>query len=207
MKYNGTNLDSRPSDRARRGRLSACLLSVAGACCLLFSVSSPLEASPDVPREYRIKAAYLHKFLLFVKWPDAVRTQPQKAFIAVVGDSPFDDAFDEVVGQPVGPDGARLTVVNYATVGELVDAAPAARYHLVFVAKAHRAHVPELLAALKDRPIVTVADHEGFLEAGGMINLVLHKNTVRWEINRDAFAKADLGVHSQLLRNAVRVVP
>ena len=53
--------------------------------------------------------------------------------------------------------------------------------------------------------ILTVADQDGFCQAGGMINLVSVKNRVAFEVNLTATAKARLRVSSQLLKLA-RVV-
>ena len=64
----------------------------------------------------------------------------------------------------------------------------------------------KILEEVRGKPILTVGDTTGFLEAGVMMNLVEVGNKIRWEINRKPAKKAGLKMSSQLLRNALRVV-
>jgi hypothetical protein len=47
--------------------------------------------------------------------------------------------------------------------------------------------------------VLTVADFEGFLEEGGMIQLFSENNRVRFAINVDAAVRAKLKLSSKLL--------
>jgi hypothetical protein len=50
-----------------------------------------------------------------------------------------------------------------------------------------------------------VASHEGFLQMGGMINLVRSENVIQFEINLRASKKAGLELNARLLDVALRV--
>lgn len=64
-----------------------------------------------------------------------------------------------------------------------------------------------ILEAVKGSGVLTVADTEGFLDAGGMINLLLDPDRkICFEINLDATRQSGLEVSSKLLRLAKRVV-
>ena len=64
----------------------------------------------------------------------------------------------------------------------------------------------EIVKELKGSRTLTIADVDGFLKYGGMINLVKVKKKIRWEVNRTPLKKANIRLSSQLLRSAVRVV-
>ncbi|PYP25425.1 MAG: hypothetical protein DMD51_08585 [Gemmatimonadetes bacterium] len=65
----------------------------------------------------------------------------------------------------------------------------------------------EVLANLRNRPILTVSDDAGFAERGGMIRFVTDQNRIRLQINLDAAQAASLTVSSKLLRVADIVTP
>ena len=62
-----------------------------------------------------------------------------------------------------------------------------------------------ILDRIKGKPILTVGDVENFVETGGMINLVMVGNKVRWEINHTQIKECGLRLSSQLLRTALKV--
>ena len=164
----------------------------------------PAIAEPDVSREYKIKAAFLYKFLLFVERPRERHTD--KILIAIVGKDPFETAFDAVEGKPIGAGKAVLEVRRYASVEDMLDSS-ASECDLAFVDIAGgQDELGTALRQLADKGVLTVGDAEGFLEAGGMIGFVMRDNKVRWEINQAAVRRARLQMSSQLLRNAVRVI-
>lgn len=188
----------------RSGRPHPRYLSALLVLAVVALICRPAIAEPDVSREYKIKAAFLYKFLLFVEPPRERRTD--KIVIAILGGDPFENAFDTVEGKPIGAGKAVLEVHRYASVEDMLDKS-LPQCDLAFVDIAGGQH--ELKAALRqltDRGILTVGDAKGFLEAGGMIGFVMRKNKVRWEINQAAVRRARLKMSSQLLRNAVRVI-
>jgi hypothetical protein len=57
---------------------------------------------------------------------------------------------------------------------------------------------------LKGCSVLTVADMDGFTEAGGVINFVREGTKIRFRINNDVAAKEGLKISSKLLSLAVR---
>jgi hypothetical protein len=64
----------------------------------------------------------------------------------------------------------------------------------------------EIIKALKDSPVLTVGEMDGFLESGGIINFLMEDKKVRFEINAVAVKRSKLKISSKLLRLAKRVV-
>ena len=72
----------------------------------------------------------------------------------------------------------------------------------MFIGSSLKKRLPEVLAALENRSVLTVSDMMGFLRRGGMINFVIQEDTVRFDINLEAAQRAELKVSSQLLKVA-----
>ena len=80
------------------------------------------------------------------------------------------------------------------------------RCHLLFICPSEKKTVNEIIDLVKDQGVLTVADTQGFLDAGGIVNFVIEDNKVRFDINLTASENAGLKIRSQLLRLAKKVV-
>ena len=80
------------------------------------------------------------------------------------------------------------------------------RCHLLFICPSEKKTVNEIIGLVKNQGVLTVADTQGFLDAGGIVNFVIEDNKVRFDINLTASEKAGLKIRSQLLRLAKKVV-
>ncbi len=155
--------------------------------------------------EYKIKAAYLYNFLLFAEWPEhnEQETSEKTITIGIIGKDPFGDSFDEVEGRFIKSKKKKLIIKRF---GPYKKGLNLKQCHILFIASSERNNCEELLVAVEGSPVLTVSDFDGFLESGGMINLVKFRRKIRWEINQTPVKKAKLRLSSQILRNAVRVV-
>lgn len=156
--------------------------------------------------EYQIKAVYLYNFLLFVQWPKNNNDtgQPDKTItIGILGDDPFADSFAQVEGKLIGSKKKILVIERLGPYNKDTDLS---NCQLLFIDDSEKKNFKPLLRTLSGRPVLTVADTKGFLEAGGIINLVELRKKIRWEINQTPAKLARLRLNSQLLRNAVRIV-
>lgn len=147
----------------------------------------------QAPTEYQVKAAYLFNFLKFVVWPDGSFADPLAPIvIGVVGEDPFGSTLPQVVtGKTV--QGRDLVIRNYRT-GENLRGA-----QILFISASERKHLPAILSSLRGSSVLTVADMEGFLDAGGMIQFVNENDRVRFAINVEATTQGRLKMSSKLL--------
>ena len=77
---------------------------------------------------------------------------------------------------------------------------------LIFICASEQPYLRNLLEPLQNERILTVADMPEFLEKGGMINFLIKKSKVRFEINTAALKRVKLAAHAKLLRLAVRIL-
>ncbi|MCM0081942.1 YfiR family protein [Geomonas sp. Red32] len=168
--------------------------------CLLGS--SIWLASPSAARsgagEYQLKAAFLYNFLKFVDRPAEAVTSPTTICIGILGRDPFEDALDSLKGKLAK--GRRVVVLRVRSVEE------ARSCDLLFVSASEKGRLSHLLKQANTLHLLTVADQQGFCEAGGMINLVTVNNRIAFDVNLAAANRARLKISSQLLRLAHSVL-
>lgn len=172
--------------------LKLILFEFALLACVQFAISSEGHAQEALP-EYQVKAAYLFNFLKFVEWPSNAFPDPLAPFvIGIVGDDPFGSALPEVVvGKTV--QGRDLVIRRYHP-GESLRGAS-----ILFISVSEKKRLSQILAGLQGSSVLTVGDMDGFLDAGGMIQLISENDRVRFAINVDATNRARLKVSSKLL--------
>ena len=149
--------------------------------------------------EYDIKAVYLYNFLLFITWPPS---ETEELVIGIVGDDPFGKAFREVEDTAVKGTAKKLLIKHF---GRYRSQEALGGCDILFISESEKGDFEKITATVKNRPVLTVGDSPGFLARGGMINLVIINDTVRWEIHRTRIEAARLKLTSQLLQSAARV--
>lgn len=174
---------------SRRGVVKVGLFTLLVACAL---VGGSPAAEAQALREYQIKAAFLYNFLKFVDWPSQALPETSDAItICVFGDDPFGEALDFIKDKMVR--GRRLAIRRLGPVTNLEAC------HVLFIGASEEARVPQVMQSLRGSSVLTVGEMERFAEAGGIINFVLEKNKVRFEINLNSAERAGLKLSSQLL--------
>lgn len=151
--------------------------------------------------EYQVKAVFLFNFTQFVEWPeDAFATPGAPLVIGILGQDPFENYLDDVVrGEKAG--GHPIIIKRFQGIEAARDC------QLLFVGEPESRWPYNMLAALKDRSILTVGDSDEFSKHGGMIDFITKQGKIRLQINMEAVHAADLTVSSKLLRLADIVKP
>ena len=177
---------------------TAVLLVVAWVLTCGVSSAHADHAQPPASREYRIKAAFLFNFIKFIEWPAEAFPDPSSPItLAVLGEDPFGAALDSIDGKTLK--GRRLVVKRYARVRDLNFP------HVLFISSSENMHLPQIVEILNNSTVLTVGEEGQFTHLGGIINFVIRKNKIRFEINMDAAERAGLTISSKLLRLATVV--
>lgn len=160
---------------------------------LLLALSPAALSQSDDDAEYRVKLAFLYNFAQFIQWPpEAFHDQAAPLTLCVAGQNPFRGEIEqelrgrEVNGHPVEIKKLRPNDDPKAC-------------HMVFVPASERKQTEKLLAALKGSSTLTVGETQGFADLGGIINLTLDQNKLRFEVNLDAAMQTQLKISSKLL--------
>ncbi len=154
----------------------------------------------QIATEYQIKAAFLFNFAKFVEWPPSSFSDASAPLrICVFGRDPFGDELLNITKDKT-VNGRRLEV------DQGVDLQAARTCQILFIGSSEKRRMKEVLASLSGTSVLTVAENEGFAEQGGMINFVLEKSRVQFEVNRKTAEQAGLKISSKLLSVAKLVV-
>ena len=157
--------------------------------------------------EYLIKAGFIYNFANLVQWPSTSFAQPDSPIVIVIlGEDHFGTTLDHALeGKKVN---ARPFVIKRArSVSELQRAlGPQKECQILYVSSSEMSHLSEAIQMLKGVPVLTIGETPGFAKNGGIINLILEDNKVRFEVNVQAAKEADLNISSRLLALA-RIIP
>ena len=175
------------------GRWQAC----SAAVVLLTSIFSWAQASK--PSESQVEAAYLYNFGKFVTWPSDRAATPETFNICVLGKDPFGPILDETVnGEQIN--GKKVGILRISRVQE------ARSCNILFVSSSEEKRLPTIVVEAQRMHVLTVSDMPHFAERGGTIGLINHNDRVRFEVNRTRAEECHLGLSSELLKVAVRVI-
>jgi hypothetical protein len=163
------------------------------------ALAFPCRCAAQQASEYEIKAVYLYNFLHFITGPSL---KSDSLVIGIVGDDPFGKAFREVEDTAVKGTAQKLLIKRFGKYREGEDLSGC---DILFISGSEKGNFEKITGAVKSKPVLTVADSPGFLARGGMINLVMISDKVRWEMNRTRIEAAGLKLASQLLQSAVKV--
>jgi hypothetical protein len=178
---------------------SGAWLSSALALLAFFVCTSRSQAQTGTQHEYELKAGVLYHIIEYVEWPKDSQSNSTSAIqIGLLGQLPFADALQVLNGKTI--QGRELIVKR------LPDLQAASSCQVVFIGASEKPRVPEIMAEVKNRPVLTVSEIDGFAENGGMVNLIAGPNRIIMEINREVTSRARLSISSQLLKLA-RVFP
>jgi hypothetical protein len=147
--------------------------------------------------EYDVKAAFVLNFVRYTEWPAAKRTPPLR--LCLLDDDPFDGRLGTVVSdEPWNGGGIEVHVVS--------DMRRARECHLLYVPENRSGMFASNISVLADTPVLTVGEHERFLQQGGIIRLFVEDNKIRFAINQKAADSVGILISSRLLRLARIVI-
>jgi hypothetical protein len=199
---------------ARKSYITAFILLVTGSA----SLTGPAVAESKASHEYCIKAAFMHQFVNFIDgWKfqqEDNQDDDRPILIGVIGDSPFEDAFEPL--QHKKAKGRNVTIRYFKGFSQLDDRDDKTNPHseienikqcdVLFICSSEEHYIDNILDPIRHERILTIADTPGFIERGGILNFIVEKNKVCFEINTAGAYRAKLKIRSKLLRLAKRIV-
>lgn len=168
------------------------------ACATLaIVVLTPAVTSAQDVTESALKASYIYNFAKFTEWPADVVAPADPFVMCVLGDTAVGDALAQVVK-------GRALAGHSLTVSHVTRAAPQRGCHVLYVSGVTAAEATQLVAGLRDVPVLTISDVERFTELGGIAQLFFEYGRLRFSIQREAATRARLQISSRLLALAKR---
>lgn len=165
---------------------------VAALCAALGSVLLPAAAAAQDVSEPSLKAAYIYQFALFTQWPAEAFASGGPLTMCVIGDTAVRDALERTV-KGVSVEN-RGVVVSFGTPDK-----PPPRCHALYISAVSPAQAARLVAPLREAPVLTISDLEGFNGMGGIAQLFYQAGQLRFSIRTDAVTQSHLHLSSRLL--------
>jgi hypothetical protein len=158
-----------------------------------------VQAEETAATEYQLKAAWLLNFARFIDWPaEAFEGTADPLIVGVLGKDPFGKSLEQTfAGKTVK--GRALLVNRFPTEQDLKCC------NILFISTSEKRRHREILARLKQFPILTVSETDEFLDYGGVINFAHKEGSVRFVVNLTAARPARLKISASLLKLALSV--
>lgn len=161
----------------------------------LLAAAAGGRAQTRVANEAELKAAFVYRIALFAEWPAESLPAAATLQMCLLGnDTAWVAAFTTLEGKKV--QGRTVSPPRSLARGE-----DAHGCHVLFVPE-REARRP-VVSALG---LLTVGESDGFSAAGGVVGFVREGAQLRFDINRDAAARAQLRLPAELLKVARNVI-
>jgi hypothetical protein len=162
-------------------------LTVATLAAVLFRV----PASGQDVTEPALKAAFILNFAKFTQWPADAGSATSPLALCVLGDDAVGAELERSVkGRVI--DGRSLTVFFASTL------APRA-CHLLYLSGMPASQASQVIATLRDMPVLTVSDLDGFTDVGGIAQFYFEQGRLRFTIHVPSAKRVRLELSSRLL--------
>ena len=165
---------------------------------LLAAVLTPVNARAQLSgaSQYDVEAVYLYNFAKFIRWPAG--SPGATINICVAAQKAFVDSLAKVVA------GERIDTRSI-TVRSIQRPEDEAACDILFMDASTKDRLAGLLSIASGKPILTVSDTPDFLDRGGMIQLLLIGNRMRFAVDLRPTARSGIALSSELLKVAVTV--
>lgn len=166
---------------------------------ILACLGGEAHALPGQATEYEVKAAFIYNFARFAEWPASAFEHPDDPIrLCIWGDDSFGDILEETVR-------GKTVALHPLVVSHIAAAAKARDCHIVFIGRSHAAQLGPVIEAVRDLPVMTIADMEGAVQRGAILSFTLQEGRVRFAVNADSAKRSGLALSSQLIKLATVV--
>ncbi len=152
----------------------------------------PLTASAQ--SEAAVKAAFIYNFTKYTEWPPEGGDTMQLCLLGKT--DPLLSALMELQGKQ--SQGRRILV--HSVERETLNGC-----RVIVVGISEEDYLADILRSAQKQPALTVSEIDRFIDAGGMIGLVVDNARVQFEINAGAAERAKLKFSAQMMKLAHRV--
>jgi hypothetical protein len=141
--------------------------------------------------EPALKAAFIYNFARFTTWP-AHLPATDSFVICVMGDAAVSEALTRAVT-------GRQLMDRPVAITPVASSAPKRGCRILYVSGMPVREAADVVGELKDAPVLTISNIEGFAAAGGMTQFFFESGQLRFRIHHESAKKAGLQISSRLL--------
>ncbi|MBI9073721.1 MAG: YfiR family protein [Melioribacteraceae bacterium] len=159
---------------------------------ILASINYPQETE----KEFLIKAAMIEKISHFVEWPQ--NTNDENFIIYILGNHPIQSYLSDLFS-------SRKIKNKNVTINKISKISEIKNCNVLIVSSEFRNSIPNIIAKVTKKEILTISDSDGFAEAGILFNFYNEGSSIRFELNESTLKNSDLRISYRLL-NLARII-
>lgn len=174
----------------------SCAKRISAAILAIYLINGQAAAPADI--SYQIKASYIYNFLQFVSFPDDTFHLPGILNVCILGEDRFGTALNEVDGAAV-PQGV-INIIRFDSYSEekLFDECNA-----LYVVETEKRHIQTILSRIDSKKMLTIGEFSPFIRYGGLIELFVRNDSIRFRINEELAKETHFQVAAQLIQLGV----
>ena len=154
---------------------------------------TPLPAAAQGVTEPALTAAFIYNFAQFTEWPADVMPAAEPMLFCVLGDA----AIGEALAQAIKDRTLAGHIMEVSQSGP--DGPPRRGCHILYLSGVTASHAATLVAGLRDAPVLTISDVEGFTQLGGIAQFFFDHGQLRFSVQPESARRARLQISSRLL--------
>jgi hypothetical protein len=175
---------------ARNAQNTAAALIAGATIVALLQMASSVPAQ-DVT-EPALKAAFIFNFARFTEWPRDLVPLAEPLAMCVLGDAAVGDALERVAK-------GRMLAGHRVGVSLLAAAGPPRACQVLYMSGVTASQLTQTVARLRDGPVLTISDVEGFTDIGGIVQFYFEHGQLRFMVHLASAKRARLQISSRLL--------
>lgn len=161
---------------------------------LSLAVLVVMSAGTSEAQVQRYHSLFLYNFTKYIQWP---ATYQQGNFvIGVYGSSPIVEHLENIASNKTA--GSQKFVIKKFSSPEEIS-----QCHMLYLPSGESQNLALIKAKLQGQSTLIVTEQDGMAQKGSNINFVLVDGKVKFELNREVTANANLKVSSELSRLAI----
>lgn len=173
-------------------RRAELLQSLAVRASIAILLLTPMPGAAQDVTEPALKAAYIYNFAKFTDWPADVMPAGKPLLICVLGDAAIGDALARAVK-------GRALAGHITEVSQSAPDGPRGACHILYLSGVTASQAATLVAGLRDAPVLTISDVEGFTQLGGIAQFFFEDGQLRFNVDAGSARRARLQISSRLL--------
>jgi len=143
--------------------------------------------------EKQVRAMFVYNFANFVEWPKKAFSRANSPLqVCLLGDVPFADYLQPMSGTLIGDRELLVSITHNEKKFK-------GRCHILFVGDDQKIIMKKLYRSKKYVYILSVSEQEGFIESGGIVNIIDQSQKISFDIDLDNAKRRGLFISSDLL--------
>lgn len=164
--------------------------------------ASPLAVQAEQAEESVMKAVAIEKLSRYIQWPKEILMKNSNTpfVIGVFGETKFSALLMDIYRDKTIK-GKPVEIHNFSKVNQISNC------HVLYILKEAKEKLKDIIKFTRNKPILTMSDTPGFAQMGVLVNIIIQKKKICFEINETGVHQSGIKVSALIMRLARIVHP